>query len=258
MRVALTGASTGIGAEIVVRMAEAGHQVVAFDIAEPTGRVDYWIKTDLGNPASIAAALEAAQGPFDALINNAGVPPKPQLEELVLQVNWFGLVAFLDGMLPKLAKGASIVSTASRAGAFWRDNLDQVKALMALDPEDLMAFVSQHNMDATRAYNLSKEAVIVMTMARTEEMIGRDLRMNCVSPAAVSTSILDDFVKAFGPRVAKNIERAGRPGTPREIADVICWLASPDSYWVKGQDISIDGGISAMVQSDMLGLPARP
>ena len=108
--------------------------------------------------------------------------------------------------------------------------------------------------DHVRAYNLSKEAVIVLTIAETEALFARGLRMNTVSPAAVSTGILDDFVTAFGERVAKNIARAGRPGLPDEVADVILFLASPESRWLKGIDIPVDGGMGAMAVSDMIGL----
>ena len=87
-------------------------------------------------------------------------------------------------------------------------------------------------------------------------MIETGRRMNCVSPAAVSTGILDDFTKAFGEKVARNIARAGRPGSPEEIADIILFLLSPQSAWIKGQDITIDGGMSAMGMTDMLELPA--
>ncbi len=253
MRIALTGAATGIGAEVAAKLTERGHHVTAFDISEPSG-VDKWIAVDLSDPASIKSALSEADGPFDALINNAGLPPRDGMAELVLQVNWYGLTTFLDGMLSKLNEGAAIVNTASRAGAFWRDNLDEVKALRATAPADLSSFIEERNIDATRAYNLSKEAVIVMTMARAEEMIARNLRMNSVSPAAVSTGILDDFVKAFGEKVAKNVARAGRPGMPGEVADAVCFLALPESNWIKGQDIVVDGGMAAMAMSDLLEL----
>lgn len=254
MRVALTGGATGIGAEVAAKLKAKGHEVTAFDISEPSAQVDRWIKTDLSDPASIASAITAAKGTFDALINNAGLPPRDGLEETILRVNYFGLKAFLDGMLDKLAPGASIVNTASRAGAMWRQNIDEVKALMALDPDGLAAFIADRSIDATRAYNLSKEAVIVLTLAETEDLIARDLRMNSVSPAAVSTGILDDFVAAFGERVARNIARVGRPGLPGEVADVILFLVSPESYWLKGTDIVVDGGMGALAQTDMLGL----
>lgn len=254
MRIALTGGATGIGAAIAQKLNASGHEVTAFDIVDPGPNADYWIKTDLSNPLSIAQALSATEGPFDALINNAGLPPRNGQAELVLRVNYIGLCTFLDGMLNKLESGAAIVNTASRAGAAWRENLHQIKALMALSNSDVTSFIADQQMDATSAYNLSKEAVIVMTMARAKEMTSRDLRMNSVSPAAVSTGILDDFITAFGEKVAKNIARAGRAGLPEEAADAIIFLASPESAWIKGQDIVIDGGMSAMATSDALGL----
>ncbi len=254
MHIALTGAATGIGADVAARLKAAGHTVTAFDIAEPPANVDRWIETDFSDAASVSAAIAAADGPFDALINNAGLPPRPGLESTILKVNFIGLRQFCDGMLDKLSAGAAIVNTASRAGAMWRDNLEQVKALMALDASGVDAFIAEHGIDGTRAYNLSKEAVIVLTQAMTEPLIARDLRVNSVSPAAVSTGILQDFVTAFGERVAKNIARVGRPGEPDEVADVIVFLASPESRWIKGQDIVIDGGMGAVAVSDMLEL----
>lgn len=257
MKVALTGGATGIGAEVAKKLKAGGHHVTAFDISEPAANVDVWIKTDLSDPATIRAALDAADGPFDALINNAGLPPREGLEEVILKVNFFGFRSFLDGMLDQLSEGATIVSVASRAGAFWRDNLEEVKELMALSASDAASFIEAKGMDPTRAYNLSKEAVIVLTMSRTEAMIARGFRMNSVSPAAVSTGILDDFAAAFGEKVAKNIARAGRPGLPEEVADVILYLASPESSWIKGQDIVIDGGMGAMGMTDAMGLNAE-
>ncbi len=254
MRIAITGAATGIGHEVASRLVEAGHTVHAFDINKPTAKVDRWVQTDMSSADSIQSAITSAEGVYNALINNAGLPPREGLEEKILQVNFFGLRAFLVGMQEKLATGASIVNTASRAGAMWRDNLDEVKQLLALEASKLTSFIREHNIDPTRAYNLSKEALIVMTIADTEKMVARGLRMNTVSPAAVSTGILDDFHKAFGERMEKNVARVGRPGVPGEIADVIVFLASEQSRWINGQDVVIDGGMSAMIMSDALGL----
>jgi len=254
MRVALTGGATGIGGEVAKRLTQAGHTVHAFDINQPQVEVDRWIQIDMSDNASILAAIDAAEGPYDALINNAGLPPRDGLEEKILQVNFFGLRRFLNGMLDKLVEGASIVNTASRAGGMWKDNLDEVKDLLTLEETKLANFIKERNIDPTRAYNLSKEALIVMTIADTEQMLVRGLRMNTVSPAAVTTGILPDFYSAFGEQVAKNVARAGRPGEPDEIADVILFLASEQSRWIKGQDLVIDGGMSAMLMSDALGL----
>jgi NAD(P)-dependent dehydrogenase (short-subunit alcohol dehydrogenase family) len=255
MRIALTGGTAGIGAAVAAKLKIQGHHVTAFDVSEPQDNVDHWIALDLGDPQAIADAIAKAEGPFDALINNAGLPPRDGLEEMILKVNYFGLRAFMDGMLDKLVSGARIVNVASRAGAMWRDNLDEVKALMVLDVTELTSFITERRITPTRAYNLSKEAVIVMTMAETQAMIARGFSMNSVSPAAVSTGILQDFATAFGDKMAKNVARAGRPGHPSEIADLIAFLASPESAWIKGQDLIIDGGMGAMGASDAMDLP---
>lgn len=255
MRIALTGAATGIGAAVASKLKSAGHEITAFDISAPTGNIDQWIKVDLSDPGSIEDAIQGAEGSFDALINNAGVPPIKGNPALVLNINFMGFRHFLEGMLGKLSSGASIVNTASRAGARWRDNIAEVKELMALGSADQIdEFVANRGMDHVRAYNLSKEAVIVYTMARTEALIAQGYRMNTVSPAAVSTGILDDFVSAFGEIVAKNIARVGRPGKPEEVADIIAFLASPQSGWLKGIDIAVDGGMGAVAVSDMMEL----
>lgn len=250
MRVALTGAATGIGAATAAKLKARGHEVVAFDIAEPQG-VDRWIPVDMSDPASIDSALREADGAFDCLINNAGLPPREGQATKVLQVNFAGLVRITRAMEDRLTPGGAIVNTASKAGAAWRENVTEVKALMALQTmEDIAPFVVEHGIGHVRAYNLSKEAVIAWGLASCERLIAKDLRMNSVSPAAVSTGILDDFAAAFGDRMARNVARAGRPGTAQEIADVIVFLASEESRWLKGNDITIDGGMTAIALAD--------
>jgi NAD(P)-dependent dehydrogenase (short-subunit alcohol dehydrogenase family) len=254
MRAAITGAATGIGAITVQKLKARGYEVVAFDIAEPQN-VDQWIKVDMSDPASISAATANLGGPFDCLINNAGLPPRPGLTETILAVNFLGLVQMTNALIPMLKPGASIVNTASRAGAAWRENIAQLKALFELaGTSGLAEFIATEQIDHIRAYNLSKEAVIAWGISQTERLIALDLRMNSVSPAAVSTGILDDFETAFGAMMAKNIARVGRPGLPEEVADAIVFLASDDSHWIKGVDLTIDGGMSALAACGQLDL----
>ena len=255
MHIALTGGATGIGAAVAAKLKSGGATVTAFDLNEPQDNVDRWIRVDMSDPASVDAAVAQVDGAFDGLVNNAGLPPRPGLEKAILAVNFTGLVQLADAMIPKLNKGSAIINTASRAGAFWRDNLDQVKALMALGgTAELDGFIAGQGIDHVRAYNLSKEAVIVWGLAQTERLIGLDLRLNSVSPAAVSTAILDDFATAFGDRMAGNVARVGRPGHPQEVADLIVFLLSDESRWLKGNDFTIDGGMSALAMCDQLGL----
>ena len=254
MHVAITGAATGIGAEVVLKLKNQGHTVTAFDLVEISQNVNNFTQLDLSNNTSIEEALKNTKGTFDALINNAGIPPRENTEQKILMVNYIGMKTFLDGMLSKLNHGASIVNTSSRAGSMWQENLKQVKRLMQLSASELSNFISSENIDPVRAYNLSKEAVNVLTMSRTEELLAKGLRINSVCPAAVSTNILQDFTNAFGEKVVKNIAKAGRPALPEEIADIILYLISPQSGWVKGQNITIDGGMSAIITSDILNL----
>lgn len=256
MRVALTGGASGIGAEVVRLMSARGAEVTVFDLAEPQAGAARWVRTDLSDPASVAAALGSAEGPFDALVNNAGLPPRPGLEETILAVNWFGLRALAEGMLPRLAPGGAMVSVASKAGARWRENIDQVRRLMALARADLPGFIAAEAIDAVRAYDLSKEAVIAWTVALSPRLKTMGLRANAVSPAAVQTGILGDFMAAFGARAEKGVALMGRPGRPEEVAEVIAFLASPASSWVQGLNIDIDGGLSAIMAAAELGLEA--
>ena len=254
MRALIVGAATGIGAAVVEKWKAKGFEVVALDIANPAN-VDQWLPVDLSEPSSIDEAVGQLSGTFDCLVSNAGLPPRDGLEEKILAVNFMGHVRCTTALLPKLNKGAAIVNTASRAGMAWRENIDQVKALMKVSNHDaLRDFIAKEGIDPVRAYNLSKEALIVWSMAQTESLLELDLRMNTVSPAAVSTGILNDFASAFGDRMVKNVERVGRPGTVDEIADVIVFLSSSESRWLKGVDITIDGGMTAVVQTENLGL----
>lgn len=254
---AVTGVASGIGAHLAHTLTSAGHRVVGFDLHETRDNVDVFIPLDLNDPVSIAAAAAAVPEPLDGLCNNAGLPPRDGWEVMLLQVNFLGQRQFCNAMLGHLKAGASVVNMASRAGAAWRDNIEQNKRLAAV-PEraDLDAFVAAEGIDATRCYNLSKEAMILWTLAMTEEMIGRDMRMNTLSPGAVATGILDDFARAFGDKMARNVARAGRAGTPQEVADIAAFLLSPQSAWLKGIDIAIDGGMGAFNQTDAMGLEA--
>lgn len=252
---AVTGVASGIGAELARILKEQGHDVIGFDIRETQRNVDRFIPLDLGDADSISAAAAAVDTPLEGLCNNAGLPPRDGLEEAILQVNFIGTRAFTGALLPHLRTGGSIVNMASRAGHGWRDHIQQIKHLASLTRRDqLAAFLAAEGIDATRCYNLTKEAIILWTVAEAEAMISQGLRMNSLSPGGIATGILADFQKAFGDKMTQNVARAGRPGAPEEIAQIAAFLLSPAAHWIKGADIPIDGGMGAFNQSDALGL----
>ncbi len=251
---AVTGVASGIGAALAARLLARGCRVTGFDLRPPADAPFPCHAVDLGDLAAIAPALADATGPFDGLCNNAGVSPRPGQEVAILAINYFAQRSVTRALLPRLAPGASIVNMASRAGARWRDNLAQVQRLAAIDPADLPAFVRSEGIDATRAYNLSKEALIAWTVGESEAMTARGLRINAICPGAVATGLLSDFAAAFGDAMARNIARAGRPGQPAEIAAIADFLLGPDSSWLRGAEIAPDGGMGAFAASDALGL----
>ena len=253
---ALTGIASGIGAALAAQLLAGGARVTGYDVAPPADARFPCHQADLADLASIDSAVAACEGPFDGLCNNAGISPKPGREAAILTVNFLAQRAFTRAMLPKLRPGAAIVNMASRAGAKWRENIDQVKRLFAVEPRDVATFVRDERIDHVRAYNLSKEAMIVWTIAESEAMTGRDMRINALCPGAVATGLLIDFAAAFGEQMARNVARAGRPGKPDEIAAIAAFLLGPQSSWLRGAEISPDGGMSAFALSDALGLAA--
>lgn len=271
--IVVTGVASGIGAALAEQLLASGCRVTGLDVRPPVGAAFTCHRVDLSDLVSIAPTLAACgglvDGTFDGLCNNAGVSPKPGAEVSILTINFFAQRALTRALLPRLALGASIVNMASRAGARWRDNLDQVKRLFALEmsdqgrpaartptPEDIAAFVRDERIDAVRAYNLAKEAMIVWTLAESEAMTARQMRINALCPGAVATGLLGDFAAAFGEAMARNVARAGRPGQPEEIAAIAAFLLSPQSSWLRGAEISPDGGMGAFAASDALGLAA--
>jgi len=251
MRVIVTGSASGIGKASAARLKSQGAHVTGIDIADQDDGPDTYLHCDLSDPGAIAAL--PLSDPYDALVNAAGLPPRDGLETRELAVNFLGLRNLTEAAIPHLAPGAAIVSLASKAGSQWRANLEQVNRLIALEsPDALSEFVTDESIDPVRAYDLSKEAVIVWTKFQTERLQSLQLRANTVSPAAVDTPILDDFVRAFGARANRGLVLSERAGTAAEIANVVAFLASPDSHWIMGQDIAVDGGLTARLDAEAL------
>ncbi len=248
----VTGVSGGIGAALAGVLKARGDVVIGLDIAKPHLDLDQFIALDLSDPVRVAGAVAQISGAIDGLCNSAGLPPRPGLAAKILEVNFEGTRALARALRDQIQEGGSVVNLASRAGHGWRENVDQVKRLAVA--QDMARFVAEEGIDPTRAYDLSKEAVILWTMAASESFANKGLRINSVSPGAVDTAIMSDFETAFGDRMIRNVARAGRAGQPLEIAHLAAFLLSPESHWIKGTDISIDGGMSAFNAADTMGL----
>ncbi|MDU8944657.1 SDR family oxidoreductase [Ovoidimarina sediminis] len=246
----VTGAASGIGQASARALRDGGLTVIGIDRNDPGDAADRWIKADLDDPGPMIAMPEM---PVHVLVNAAGLPPRPGTEAQVLRVNFLALRRLTLQLLPRMPEGGSIVNLASKAGARWRENIEQVRRLMAQpDSARLDRFVTEESVDTVRSYDLSKEAVVAWTKAMTASLLDRDLRMNCISPAAIDTPILEDFTAAFGARATRGIELTRRSGRAEEVAAVVAFLADPASAWVRGCNIEADGGLTAQLETETI------
>jgi len=254
MRIAVTGGASGIGLETVKFLSQQGHELVVYDRQPMELEGVEFIPLDLTDNSAVDQAARQTSDELDGLCNIAGIPPLEDNSAQILRVNFIGTRRFTEALLPKLKQGAAVVNLASRAGSQWMPNLEEVRRLLAEDNgSDATALARQLNLQPARAYRLSKEAVIVWSMALARQELQRH-RAVSVSPAAVETPILRDFVASFGDIVETNRKRVGREGQPEEIARVLAFLLTPENAWINGVDLPVDGGIGAANLIDELGL----
>jgi NAD(P)-dependent dehydrogenase (short-subunit alcohol dehydrogenase family) len=245
-RILLTGASSGIGHACGEMLVASGAEVVSLDIKDAPPGVATHIHCDMADPASIDTALARVAGRFDALLNVAGVPGT-QDPLLIMKVNILGLRHLSQAMLDRMNPGGAIVNIASVAGFNWQRRYVQLQELLATpDFTAGVRWCEAHPLDGNDAYHFSKEAVVVYTMQLAGPALARGLRCNSVSPGPVDTPLLPDFKTQAGPgQIDWVIEKIGRAASPRDIANVVLFLATGPSEFVNGRDLVVDRGLYA-------------
>lgn len=251
--VVVTGAASGIGLATAADLRRRGAVVIGVD-RHRAPDVDRFFECDLTERAAIVDLINALPTGADGLCNIAGVAPSRPPGE-VLRVNLLGLRLLTEGLVPKLADGASIVNLASMAGNRWRDNLDQVRAVLAVDWSTVDDFVRRYPLkEGGRSYFLSKEAVLVWTMLNRWTWRERGIRMNCVSPGPIETPILPDFLETLGDRAQESVRNMERFGRPDDVAPTIAFLLSDESTWYRGANLTPDGGMGSHLALKPFGL----
>ncbi|SIS70828.1 SDR family NAD(P)-dependent oxidoreductase [Phaeovulum vinaykumarii] len=232
----LTGASRGIGHATVKRFAREGWRIVtcsrqAFPEECPWGggREDH-IQLDLSSAQktieAVADIRSRLNGKLHALVNNAGISPKgpggSRLNSIdtdlqtwgqVFHVNFFASIVLARGLKDELAAArGSVVNVTSIAG-------------------------SRVHPFAGAAYATSKAALAALTREMAHDFGPLGVRVNAIAPGEIATSILS-------PGTEKIVEGLPlrRLGQPREVADVIWFLCSPESEYVTGVEIEVNGG----------------
>jgi NAD(P)-dependent dehydrogenase (short-subunit alcohol dehydrogenase family) len=244
----VTGAGTGIGRAVSVRLAEEGADVVVTSqtpghveetcrLAEAaSGREAVGLPLDVADSAAVDAAVAqvvSRYGRIDVLSNNAGIElvHGPALVETtddewerLFRVNVSGTFYACRAAIPHLPDGSSIVNMAS-----------------------INSFIAWEN-DA--AYTATKGAVMQLTRALALELAPRQIRVNAVCPGVIDTPLTDSFLgRAPDPEALRAEYAAASPlnrmGTPEEVASCVLFLASDESSFVTGSALVVDGATTA-------------
>lgn len=226
----ITGGAQGIGYACAERLARDGAEVVIWDLngdkaaeaaANLGGRSE---ACDVSDWESVSAAA-AATGPATILVNSAGIAgPIAPIEDYdteawrqIVDINLLGTFHTNRAVIPAMkASGyGRIINIASVAG-------------------------KEGNPNAS-AYAASKAGVIGLTKAVGKELAGMDIAVNCVTPAAAQTPILEQMTEEFVDYMKSKIPK-GRLVEVDEIANMVAWLASADCSFTTGGVFDISGG----------------
>ena len=248
-RVVLTGGATGIGAALVDLLDDLGvEHLTILDIKAPSGRCDRYIETDLADPRSIDAAIAQLDGPIDVLFSNAGVAATAGVRTC-MAVNVAASRRLTDGLFDRIAKGGTIVYTASMAGNGWPAQVAEINTL--LDIEDWDAFLDwceAHPEVVNDVYAFSKMCMQVYTMRRSYSAIRNGVRINSICPAPVDTPLMADFKVTMGEDAinwAVGVQGNGRMAVATDIAPSLAFMGSDAAAFINGENLHVDCGLSS-------------
>jgi len=235
----VTGSAKGIGKAIAIRLAKEGATVVISDILEDlaeatskeilqSGYTAIAIKADITNTAEAEHLIQKTKeqlGRVDILVNNAGIT-KDNLLIRMSEAEWDAVINVnLKGTFNCL-KAAAKVMMKQRSGKII--NISSVVGLMG-------------NFGQTN-YAASKAGIIGLTKSAAKELAPRGINVNAVAPGFIETEMTDKLSDEVKEAFLKAIPLK-RSGKPEDVADVVAFLAAPDSNYITGQVLQVDGGL---------------
>jgi len=225
--VLVTGGNRGIGLATARMLAAQGHRVA---VTSRSGEVDglLTVKCDVTAPTEVEAAfetVEAAHGPVEVLVSNAGITD----DQLLLRMSEESFARVLETNLTasyRLAKRASRSMLRARHGR--------------------MVFVSSvvglSGGAGQSSYSASKAGLVGFARSLARELGGRGITSNVVAPGFVDTDMTATLSDARKEQVIASIP-AGRTASPDEVAAVVAFLASDLAGYVNGAVVPVDGGL---------------
>ncbi|GAA3645651.1 SDR family oxidoreductase [Nocardioides ginsengisoli] len=250
----ITGAASGIGAATKARLEADGHQVVGIDLRDAD------VEVDLGTTEGIAQAVAGVRELVDAIDGFAPIagiaPSAGRSGQQLVAVNYFGAVDLLEGLRPLLAAGTdpSVVllsSNSTTTQPHWPTEL--AEACVAGDREGAGAIADGFgDLSAITAYPASKAALAYYARTRAADYLTSGIRLNAVAPGFIDTPMTQEALK--DPLTAQAIQEflatvpAGRGGRPEEVASLIAYLLGPESTYVVGSVLFVDGGLDASLR----------
>ena len=232
----ITGGAMGIGLVCAQRLAENGAEIILWDRdseALEAAKAAFnkpvtTIRVDISDPQSVAAAMAAStkhHSRITQLLNSAGIagPAVPTLDYTaedwcqVIDINLNGTFYVNQAILPtmKAQNYGRIVNVASVAGKEGNPNAG--------------------------AYSASKAGVIGLTKTLGKEMATHDIAVNCITPAAAQTRILEQITQQHIDYMLSKIPR-GRFVLTDEIASMVAWLLSAENSFTTASVFDISGG----------------
>jgi 3-oxoacyl-[acyl-carrier protein] reductase len=232
----ITGGAMGIGLVCAQRLAENGAEIILWDRdseALEAAKAAFnkpvaTIQVDISDPQSVAAAMAAStkhHSRITQLLNSAGIagPAVPTLDYTaedwcqVIDINLNGTFYVNQAVLPtmKAQNYGRIVNVASVAGKEGNPNAG--------------------------AYSASKAGVIGLTKTLGKEMATHDIAVNCITPAAAQTRILEQITQQHIDYMLSKIPR-GRFVLTDEIASMVAWLLSAENSFTTASVFDISGG----------------
>lgn len=250
--IAITGLGSGIGAATAAAFQAAGHRVLGVDIRNAEIVAD--LSTEEGRARAVAALIERSGGVLDGLVLCAGLGPQVEPVSKIVAVNYFGVVALLDGLLDALARGSApsavvVSSVASAQLSFEKNPLGA--ALECGDEAQVAAILAGAGERAGQlAYAGSKNAVTVAVRRRVADWARAGVRINTVAPGAVETPLLQAGLEdaRYGRAIRDFVAPIRRRARPEEIASMILYLMGPQAGYIHGAQFVVDGGVDAQAR----------